>query len=87
MPVDPTAEETQWICSSCQTLTSQDDVEQWEEEEVEQFNKLKKGDLTQYYTFMNKLGDRFHSSHHLVMRLAQFLVLLQVKKLYSNNEY
>ena len=26
-------------------------------------------------------GERFHASHHLVMRMAQFLVLLQGKRL------
>lgn len=36
------------------------------------------GDLSSYYRFLNELGTRFHASHHLVMRMAQFIVLLQV---------
>lgn len=45
---------------------------------VEKFKDLPQGDLTAYYRFLNELGERFHASHHLVMRMAQFLVLLQV---------
>lgn len=33
----------------------------------------------QHYYLMS--GERFHASHHLVMRMAQFLVLLQGKRL------
>ena len=47
------------------------------------FKDLPQGDLTGYYRFLNELGDRFHASHHLVMRMAQFLVLLQGKRLES----
>ena len=50
---------------------------------MEKFKELPQGDLTAYYRFLNELGDRFHASHHLVMRMAQFLVLLQGKRLES----
>ena len=54
-----------------------------EDKYVDKFRDLPQGDLTAYYRFLNELGDRFHASHHLVMRMAQFLVLLQGKRLES----
>jgi len=83
LPVDPQFVGTDWICSSCQTISSSASVESLEESYVAAFQSLPQGDLTAYYRFLNQLGDRFHASHHLVMRMAQFLVLLQGKKLES----
>ena len=82
LPVDP-AITSDWICSSCQTITSNDKVEEIEEKYINRFRELQQGDLNEYYTFLNELGERFHASHHLVMRMAQFLVLLQGKRLES----
>ena len=72
-----------WICSSCQSITSNAKVEEIEDSYIERFKELPQGDLNEYYKFLNELGDRFHASHHLVMRMAQFLVLLQGKRLES----
>lgn len=83
LPVDPTALGTDWICSSCQKLTKSREIEELEESFVSRFCKMPKGDLNCYYRFLNELGERFHASHHLVMRMAQFLVILQGKCLES----
>jgi len=82
LPVDP-ASRSDWICSSCQELTSNTKVQEIEEKYILKFKELPQGDLNEYYRFLNELGDRFHASHHLVMRMAQFLVLLQGKRLES----
>eukprot|EP00092_Neocalanus_flemingeri_P001056 GFUD01001126.1.p1 GENE.GFUD01001126.1~~GFUD01001126.1.p1 ORF type:complete len:653 (+),score=128.14 GFUD01001126.1:144-2102(+) len=82
LPVDP-INRTDWICSACQTRKSQAEVEEIEENYIAKFKELPQGDLNGYYKFLNELGDRFHASHHLVMRMAQFLVLLQGKRLES----
>ena len=37
--------------------------------------------LSKYLYHYLMSGERFHASHHLVMRMAQFLVLLQGKRL------
>jgi len=83
LPVDPMALGTDWICSSCQKLTKSCEIEELEESFVSRFCKMPKGDLNCYYRFLNELGERFHASHHLVMRMAQFLVILQGKCLES----
>jgi len=82
LPVDP-INRSDWICSSCQRMTPQSKVEEVEEKYIAKFKELSQGDLNGYYKFLNELGDRFHASHHLVMRMAQFLVLLQGKHLES----
>ena len=82
LPVDPMSR-SDWICSSCQSITSNAKVEEIEDSYIERFKELPQGDLNEYYKFLNELGDRFHASHHLVMRMAQFLVLLQGKRLES----
>merc|ERR1711874_424684 len=82
LPVDPVSR-SDWICSSCQTITSNARVEEIEEKYINKFKELPQGDLNEYYKFLNELGERFHASHHLVMRMAQFLVLLQGKRLES----
>jgi len=83
LPVDPQTLATDWICSSCQELTKSTSVEGLEESYVHRFSRMPKGDLNSYYRFLNELGERFHASHHLVMRMAQFLVTLQGKCLES----
>jgi len=82
LPLDP-VNRSEWICSSCQTIMSQVKVEEIEEKYITKFRELPQGDLNEYYRFLNELGDRFHASHHLVMRMAHFLVLLQGKRLES----
>ena len=80
LPIDPRLEASDWICTSCQAITSRADIEAIEDKYIEKFSLLSQGDLTAYYRFLNELGERFHASHHLVMRMAQFLVLLQGKR-------
>jgi len=83
LPIDPSNYLSDWLCTSCQIITKHDEVQKIEDKYVEKFRELPQGNLTAYYRFLNELGDRFHASHHLVMRMAQFLVLLQGKRLES----
>ena len=83
LPINPRDISSDWICTSCQVITSRENVEAIEDKYIERFSLLSQGDLTAYYRFLNELGERFHASHHLVMRMAQFLVLLQGKNCQS----
>ena len=83
LPINPRDSSSDWICTSCQVITSKEDIEAIEDKYIEKFSLLSQGDLTGYYRFLNELGERFHASHHLVMRMAQFLVLLQGKNCQS----
>ena len=80
LPINPRDLQSDWICTSCQVISSQANIEAIEEKYIERFSLLAQGDLAEYYRFLNELGERFHASHHLVMRMAQFLVLLQGKR-------
>jgi len=81
--VDGTNENSNWICPSCQTIRSESYVEELERTYIEKFKSLPQCDMRAFYEFLNELGERFHASHHLVMRMAKFLVLIQGKKLES----
>ena len=80
LPINPRDLQSDWICTCCQAISSQANIEATEEKYIERFSLLAQGDLAEYYRFLNELGERFHASHHLVMRMAQFLVLLQGKR-------
>ena len=80
LPINPRDLQSDWICTCCQVISSQATIEAIEEKYIERFSLLAQGDLAEYYRFLNELGERFHASHHLVMRMAQFLVLLQGKR-------
>ena len=61
-------------------------VQKIEDNYVEKFKELPQGDLTAYYRFLNELGDRFHASHHLVMRYTKNSIhYYRINKFYLQN--